>query len=61
MIVLEAGKYGVVAHVRGEGHQYVTRWQFGRWDCSCEALRPTCSHVAALKRITAVDLPRRTR
>ena len=56
VIVLEAGKYGIAAHVRGEGHLYVTRYGFGSWSCTCQALRPTCSHIAALKRITAIDL-----
>ena len=31
VIVLEAGKYGIAAHVRGEGHLYVTRYGFGSW------------------------------
>lgn len=52
---LEAGRHGIAAKVRGEGHVYVTRW-LGDWTCSCENPRPTCSHIAAVKRVTAVDL-----
>lgn len=59
VIVVEASRHGVVAHVRGEGHVYDTRHQFGSWQCSCPAMNPTCSHIAALKRITAVDLHKR--
>lgn len=56
IVVLECGRYGIAAHVRGEGAVYVTRFGFGSWSCTCPALRPTCSHIAALKRITAVDI-----
>jgi hypothetical protein len=61
VIVLEANKYGFAASVRGEGHVYCTRWTWGQWQCTCEARRPTCSHIAACRRISAIDLPRRTR
>lgn len=59
VIVREASPYGFVCTVRGEGHVYRTAYQFGRWDCSCEARRPTCSHIAAAKRISVNDLPSR--
>lgn len=57
LILLEVGRYGVIANVRGEGHLYRTAWQFGTWSCTCPNPRPTCSHIAALKRVTAVDIP----
>lgn len=58
VIVAEVTRYGVVAKVRGEGAVYRTAWQFGTWICTCPAFRPTCSHIAAVKRVTAVDLER---
>lgn len=57
VIVLEASRHGVAARIRGEGHLYLTRWSFGTWSCTCPNPRPTCSHIAALKRVTAVDIP----
>lgn len=58
--ILEAGRYGIAAHVRGEGHIYVTRW-FGDWSCTCpHPNRSThCSHVLACQRVVAIDLPER--
>lgn len=56
VIVVEASRYGFVCTVRGEGHLYRTAFQFGSWSCTCQAHRPTCSHIAAAKRISAVDL-----
>lgn len=58
VIVREASRYGFIASVRGEGHVYDTRWQFGTWSCTCAAHQPTCSHIAALKRISAIDIER---
>lgn len=56
VVILEAGRYGVVAKVRGEGHVYRTAWQFGAWSCDCPARTPNCSHLHALRRVTCVDL-----
>ena len=48
----------VHAVVRGDGALYRTRWEAGARSCSCPHAATTtdCSHVIALKRITAVDL-----
>lgn len=60
VVILEAGRYGIAAHVRGEGAVYVTRYGFGAWTCTCpHPNRSTnCSHVLALKRICAPDIPK---
>jgi uncharacterized Zn finger protein len=59
VIVLVAGRGTFAASVRGEGAVYRTRYSLGSWDCTCPAYRPTCSHIAACKRISAVDVERR--
>lgn len=58
VIVATVDRSRVVAYVRGEGAQYVTEWTSGSWECSCphRARTTDCSHVVALKRVTAVDL-----
>lgn len=58
VLIVSVGASGVVAHVRGESGLYVTSWAAGLWSCSCPHIgRSDCSHVLAVKRITAVDLP----
>lgn len=59
VIVTELAQRGITATVRGEGHVYVTTCHFRVWECTCENPRPTCSHIAALKRISSIDLPER--
>ncbi|WP_436792614.1 hypothetical protein [Actinospongicola halichondriae] len=47
----------VVARVRGDGAIYSTGWANGAWSCDCpHQARTDCSHVLALKRVTAIDL-----
>ena len=56
VVILEAGRYGVVARVRGEGVIHTTRFQFGAWSCTCPARTDQCSHLYAVRRVVAVDL-----
>lgn len=60
VVIVEAGRYGVVAKVRGEGVIHVARFQFGTWSCTCPARTDQCSHLFALKRVVAVDLGHRS-
>lgn len=55
VVILEAGRYGCAAHVRGEGAIYVVRW-FGDWTCPHPNRSTHCSHVLACQRVVAVDL-----
>jgi hypothetical protein len=53
--VLAAGRGFAVARIRGDNNQYVTAFRHARWSCTC--INPgTCSHLLALRRITAPDL-----
>lgn len=63
VIVTDVNRALVAAHVRGDGAIYRTGWRDGLWSCSCPHAATTtdCSHVTALKRITAVDVDRRPR
>lgn len=60
VIVTDANRALVAARVRGDGAVYRTGWRDGLWSCSCphQASSTDCSHVAALKRVTAVDVDR---
>ena len=60
VIVTDANRVLVAAQVRGDGALYRTGWRDGLWSCSCPHTATTtdCSHVTALKRITAVDVDR---
>lgn len=57
VVIVEAGRYGVVAKVRGEGRIHTCRY-FGSWSCTCEVRTDQCSHLIAVRRVTAVDLAR---
>jgi hypothetical protein len=57
LVILEAGRYGVMARIRGEGVIHTARYQFGRWECTCQVRTDACSHLIALRRVVAVDLP----
>lgn len=58
VVLVHVSRSAVTAHVRGEGAVYRTRWEAGAWSCTCPhgARTTDCSHVAAVKRVTAVDL-----
>jgi len=56
IVIVEAGRYGVAARIRGEGRIHTARYQFGAWSCTCEARSDQCSHLIALRRVVAVDL-----
>lgn len=58
IVLEEVGRHGVRASVRGEGCVYRTEWVAGRWSCNCphRARTTDCSHVAAIKRVVAVDV-----
>lgn len=58
VVVVHVSRSVVAASVRGEGAVYATGWRDGAWSCSCPhgARTTDCSHVAAVKRVTAVDL-----
>ncbi len=60
VIVTDANRALVAAQVRGDGAVYRTGWRDGLWSCSCphRASSTDCSHIAALKRVTAVDVDR---
>jgi hypothetical protein len=54
VIVTSVGEGRVEATVTGDHGVYVVRWH-GEWSCECAAWRE-CSHVAAVKLVTAADL-----
>lgn len=56
VVILEAGRYGVAARVRGEGVIHTCRYSFGVWSCTCPVRTDQCSHLIAVRRVVAVDL-----
>ncbi len=57
VIVTNAGPGSVTATVRGEGAIYTASYASGAWSCTCPASTSVarCSHVAALKAVSAPD------
>lgn len=57
IVLEEVTRHGITATVRGEGARYRTTWA-GVWSCTCphQARSTDCSHIAACKRVVAVDL-----
>lgn len=53
--IVAADKQSVRARVGGDHDTYDVTYVAGLWTCSCPAVRD-CSHLSAVKRITAVDL-----
>ena len=61
IIVATVARNRVVAHARGEGAVHRVTWTPAEgWRCSCPHTAPStyCSHLHALRRITAVDIER---
>ncbi len=57
VILVRVDRRAVVGKVRGEGTIWTTRWEAGAWSCDCpNQARSFCSHVHALRRVTAVDI-----
>lgn len=59
VIVVACDRGYIDARVRGEGAIHQTGYVAGRFYCTCPARGEGCSHIWALKRISAVDLGRR--
>lgn len=45
----------VSALIRGDGHIYASGYTNGRWTCDCMAVTDRCSHLYALRLVTAPD------
>lgn len=58
LIVATAGPGHITATCRGEGAIYRLSYTTGAWSCTCPASTTVarCSHVLALKAISAPDL-----
>jgi hypothetical protein len=56
LVVTHAGPGRVVARCRGEGTIHRLGYQSGFWTCSCPVRTDACSHLRALRRVTAPDL-----
>ena len=56
VIVIRADRTHIEATVRGEGSIHSVGFMANRWFCSCPARSEACSHIFALKRISAPDL-----
>ena len=56
VVIVRADFDYIEAKVRGEGALYSVGYLAGKWWCSCPSVGEGCSHIWALKRISAVDL-----
>ena len=59
-VILTAVSPGKVrASVRGDsGTIYRAGFQLGAWDCECPVRTDACSHLIALRLVTAPEVPR---
>lgn len=56
-VVLQQVQPGIVrSTVRGEGRLWHPAYSHGRWSCDCPVRSDQCSHLIALRRVTAVDI-----
>jgi hypothetical protein len=56
VVLVEVRKSVVWAKVRGSGAVHDTGFAAGAWTCSCPNHYGTCSHIKALKLVTAPDI-----
>jgi hypothetical protein len=47
----------VYATVRGTDRIHRVTWGPNGWHCSCDAPKPTCSHVQAVQRVVCIPPP----
>ncbi len=58
IIVVSVSDDRVLARVRGDGHIWLVIFEGGVWSCPCPARTDQCSHLRALRLITAVGWER---
>ena len=56
--LIDVSATSVSALVRGDGQIYAAGYTYGEWRCDCPTPTPQCSHLIALRLITAPDMPR---
>jgi hypothetical protein len=56
LVITSARPRHVIARCRGEGAIHRLGFQSGLWTCSCPVRTDACSHLIALRRVTAPDL-----
>lgn len=57
-LIVELVQPGAVqASCRGEGTVWRLAYAHGRWLCDCTCRTDACSHLRALRKVVAVDLP----
>jgi uncharacterized Zn finger protein len=61
VIVTDAGPGHVRATVRGDGTVWTCGFYAGAWRCSCPVTTDQCSHLHALRLVTAPDLAEHNR
>lgn len=57
VIVLVANRGMVRARVRGDGAVYRVEHTYGTWSCTCPHRGPGCSHLRAVRLVTAPEWP----
>ena len=55
VIVTQVYDGRVAARVRGDGHIYDAGFNAGAWACSCPASTDQCSHLRAIRLVTAPE------
>lgn len=58
VILFHVSEGSVRAHVRGDGSVWNAAYDGGAWSCDCPARTDQCSHLKALRLITAPEVGR---
>ncbi|HEY9562659.1 MAG TPA: hypothetical protein VIR30_02715 [Nocardioides sp.] len=58
VVITHASAGRVDASIRGDGTIHLATYRHGTWSCTCEVRTDRCSHLVALRLVTAPELPR---
>ena len=58
IVLIRVSDDRVLARVRGDGSVWLVIYESGRWSCPCPARTDMCSHLRAVRLVTAVGVER---
>jgi uncharacterized Zn finger protein len=58
VVLVHVSEGSVRAHVRGDGHVWNASFDGAAWFCDCPARSDQCSHLRAVRLVTAVGMER---
>ena len=58
IVLIRVSDERVLARVRGDGRVWLVMFEGGVWSCPCPARTDQCSHLRAVRLVTAVGVER---